>query len=118
MTDPALGQTRSRGSYFTQQNPVNGQNSFHSQGSFCYNVKMIKRGFWFLLRRGGNLPPVESAMPFSLIFPHNVRIIIHLFTLTYYFLLQPLPPAKIRSIFLYFSAFTRDIIAAKPRAKS
>ena len=27
-----------------------------------------------------------------------------------------LPPAKMRSIFLYFSAFTRDIIAAKPRA--
>ena len=29
-----------------------------------------------LPRRGGNLPPVESATPFSSIFPHNVQNII------------------------------------------
>ena len=37
---------------------------------------MIKRGFLFSLRKGGNLPPVESATPFSLTLPHNVRNII------------------------------------------
>ena len=32
---------------FIQQNPVNRQNIIHSQGSFYYNVKMIKRSFCF-----------------------------------------------------------------------
>ena len=37
------------------------------QGSFYYNVKMIKRGFLFSLRRGGNLPPAKNAKRFSFI---------------------------------------------------
>ena len=36
------------------------------QGSFYYNVKMIKRGFLFSLRRGGNLPPAKNAKRFPL----------------------------------------------------
>ena len=36
----------------TNKNPANGK-YIRSQGSFYYNVKMIKRGFLFSLRRGG-----------------------------------------------------------------
>ena len=52
---------------FTQQNPVKGQNSFHSQGSFYFDVKMIKRGFSFSFRRGGGLPPAKNAKRSSVI---------------------------------------------------
>ena len=51
MTNPVFGQNPFTGFiiYATNKNPVNGQNSFHSQGSFYFDVKMIKRGFSFFI---------------------------------------------------------------------
>ncbi len=51
------------------KNPVNGQNSFHSQGSFYSNIKMIickspsrrlTANSYRLPCRGGNLPPAGT----------------------------------------------------------
>ena len=69
MTNPVFGQNRSRGCVLcgTSKNPVKEQNSFHSQGSFYFDVKMIKRGFSFSFRRGGDLPPAKNAKRFSVI---------------------------------------------------
>ena len=61
---------------FIQQNPVNRQNIIHSQGSFYYNVKMIKRSFCFHFVGAAICRPWERTTPFSLILPHNVRNII------------------------------------------
>ena len=71
MTNPVFGQTV-HGVVLcgTSKNPVKGQNSFHSQGSFYFDVKMIKRGFSFSFSRGGNLPPVKNAKRFSVIPAH------------------------------------------------
>ena len=54
----------------TNKNPANGKR-IRSQGSFYFDVKMIKRGFSFSFRRGGNLPPAKNATRFSAI--HRAR---------------------------------------------
>ena len=64
-------------------------------------------------------PPEREA--FSLTFPHNVRIIItyYLLPITSYFLLLTSTPAARKNgnaVFLCLSAFTRNTIAATPRA--
>ncbi len=85
MTNPVFGQNPFTGFiYYAEQiKTLQTENISVHKGSFYYNVKMIKRGFLFSLRRGGNLPP-----------------------------------AKTRSVFLYFSALCADTIAATPRANS
>ena len=113
----------------TNKNPANGK-YIRSQGSFYYNVKMIKRGFLFSLRRGGCCrlcfhfvgaaicrPPKCEA--FSLINPHIVRTLItyYFLLLTYYF--KYLPPVESATPFsLTLPHNVRNIIAAKPRANS
>ena len=88
----------------------------NTQCSFFYaKTYRFPRRLSHISRRGGNLPPAGTRSV-SLKISAQRADYNYLLPLTYYFLFQLLPPAKMRSISLYFSAFTRDIIAAKPRA--
>ena len=74
-----------------KQNPASGKH-IRSQGSFYYNVKIISRRFSFTLRRGGCCRPL-GTQSVSLNFSAQRAEYNHLLPLTYYFLLQLLPPA-------------------------
>ncbi|MDD7470915.1 MAG: hypothetical protein PUK72_07500, partial [Oscillospiraceae bacterium] len=50
------------------QNPVNRQNIIHSQGSFYYNVKMIKRSFCFHFVGAAICRPQKQQRRFPLFF--------------------------------------------------
>ena len=74
-----------------KQNPASGKH-IRSQGSFYYDVKMIKRGFCFHFV-GAVVAARRERVSVSLNFSAQRAEYNHLLPLTYYFLLQLLPPA-------------------------